>query len=140
MFTLTVKTYRKNPSNHSLQHGDDVTFSEFVTYLTTEIGPGGEYNEHWKPIHQLCAPCAVRYDIIGKYETLYEDADYLLHQLGESPSAFPRFARPSNTTSTLGKYFGSLTVDLLRKLYSVYEVDFRLFGYNLQEFLGFEVD
>ncbi|XP_034230799.1 carbohydrate sulfotransferase 11 [Thrips palmi] len=135
-----VKTYRKNPSNHSLLHGDDVTFSEFVTYLTTESGPEGEYNEHWKPIHQLCAPCALRYDIIGKYETLYEDADYLLHQLGESPSAFPRFARPSNTTATLGKYFGSLTVDLLRKIYSVYEIDFRLFGYNLQEFLGFEVD
>ncbi|KAJ1520042.1 hypothetical protein ONE63_004271 [Megalurothrips usitatus] len=135
-----VKTYRKNPSNHSLQHGDDVTFAEFVTYLTTENGPGGEFNEHWKPINQLCAPCAIRYDIIGKYETLYEDADYLLNQLGEPPAAFPRFAHPSNTTSTLGKYFGSLTVDLLRKIFSVYETDFRLFGYNLQEFLGFEID
>ncbi|XP_026290551.1 carbohydrate sulfotransferase 11 [Frankliniella occidentalis] len=135
-----IKTYRKNPSNHSLQYGHDVTFSEFATYLGTENGPGGEYNEHWKPIHQLCAPCAIRYDIIGKYETLYDDADYLLHQLGEPTSAFPRYAHPSNTTATLGKYFGTLSVDLLRKMYSVYETDFRLFGYNLQEFLGFEID
>ncbi|XP_026678380.1 carbohydrate sulfotransferase 11 [Diaphorina citri] len=76
-----IKTIRTRPTNHSLNHGDDVTFNEFATFLTKN-GRGEEMNEHWRPVHHLCQPCKINYDFIGKHETLYEDANLLLREIG----------------------------------------------------------
>lgn len=130
-----VKHYRQNASNESLTRGDDVTFKEFATYL---IGQEGVLNEHWRPIYDLCHPCSINYDIIGKYETLDQDSEFILTQVGETRISFPRAPKASSTTSNLSKYFGSLQNDVIKHLYNIYVMDFRLFGYNLQEFLGYE--
>jgi chondroitin 4-sulfotransferase 11 len=118
-----------------LARGDDVTFQEFATYLT---GQEGVLNEHWRPIYDLCHPCSISYDIIGKYETLDQDSDFILKQVGETRITFPRAPKASSTTSNLRKYFGSLQNDVIRRLYDIYVMDFKLFGYNLHEFLGYE--
>ncbi|XP_069693257.1 carbohydrate sulfotransferase 11 isoform X2 [Periplaneta americana] len=133
---LIIKHYRQNPSNESLTRGDDVTFKEFAAYLTgqKEI----VFNEHWKPIYDLCHPCTISYDIIGKYETLDQDSEFILKQVGETGISFPHAPKSSSTTSNLRKYFGTLHHDIIRQLYDVYEMDFKLFGYNLEEFLGYE--
>ena len=72
-----IKKYRKNANNRSLATGDDVTFDEFVQYL---LDPRKKHplNEHWKPMHELCSPCYYKYDLIGKYQTVEEDAQYIL--------------------------------------------------------------
>lgn len=131
-----IKHYRQNPSNESLTRGDDVTFKEFATYL---IGQEGVLNEHWRPIYDLCHPCSINYDIIGKYETLDQDSEFILKQVGETGISFPQAPKSSSTTSKLRKYFDSLQHDIIRQLYNVYIMDFKLFGYNLQEFLGYEM-
>lgn len=130
-----IKHYRQNASNESLTRGDDVTFKEFAAYL---IGEEGVLNEHWRPIYDLCHPCSISYDIIGKYETLVQDSEFILKQVGETRISFPRGPGSSSTTSNLQKYFGTLQDDIISQLYNVYIMDFKLFGYNLQEFLGYE--
>ena len=37
---------------------------------------------HWKQVEKLCFPCAFDFDFIGHFETLQEDADYLLSKAG----------------------------------------------------------
>ena len=52
-----IKKYRKNNYKGD---GNDVKFSEFVSYLIDTYGSGDVMNEHWTPIADLCHPCEVR--------------------------------------------------------------------------------
>jgi len=128
-----VQSYRKNPTDEALARGHDVTFSEFVQYLidpkSREKGP---FNEHWRPMHELCRPCHIKYDTIGKYETLLEDSWLVLenaknnHEVG-----FPQIQKRSNVV-VVKSYLSQITESQLKKLYKLYELDFRLFGYDFQ--------
>lgn len=67
-----VQLLRPNASNSSLEMGNDVSFEEFVEYLTLPLTTTTDIpytvNEHWESIVQLCHPCYVKYSIIGKTE------------------------------------------------------------------------
>lgn len=136
-----IKSFRKNSTAESLQHGNDVTFEEFARFLTT---PNGELadvvvNEHWKAITKLCHPCAVKYTLVGKYETLLDDSILALHMVNATHVPFPRDTRTSGTAQKLKKYFNPLPLSLIKKLYKIYEYDFKIFNYSLEDILGFEL-
>ncbi|XP_054280577.1 carbohydrate sulfotransferase 11-like [Macrosteles quadrilineatus] len=130
-----VKIFRNNPSPLSLLNGDDVTFAEFVAYLTSK---NSVFNEHWMPINKLCEPCLVNYDFIGKYETLNVDAQYFLNYVG-SDILFPRI-KPTNTSSLVTKSMSQLPYNSIISLYKIYYNDFKLFQYSLQSYLGYELE
>lgn len=132
-----IKRYRPNATEDSLRNGDDVTFAEFASFVadTRDL----VFNEHWAPIDRLCRPCAINYDFIGKHESLFPDSDYLLkHVVGVANVKFPK-GPDSNTSTQLIKYFMSLDHNTILRLYGVFELDFKLFNYNLQHILGYEV-
>lgn len=132
-----VKRYRVNATERSLRDGDDVTFAEFAAFVADTRDT--VFNEHWAPIDRLCRPCAVNYDFIGKHESLFQDSDYLLkHVVGTADVKFPK-GPDSNTSTELVKYFTSLHHKTILRLYNVFELDFKLFNYNLQNILGYEV-
>lgn len=127
-----VRQYRINASEESLTKGSDVTFNEFVRYVIdpkTAAAVGG-FNEHWKPVSELCLPCTIRYNVIGKYETLMDDAWLVLEKARLGWIGFPRSERPSSTTSLVEEFFNQLTQEELMHLYHIYELDFRLFDYH----------
>ncbi|XP_015270361.1 PREDICTED: carbohydrate sulfotransferase 14 [Gekko japonicus] len=124
-----VKKYRKNPGKTT---GDDVTFSEFLRYLLDEEVE--KMNEHWMPIYSLCQPCAVRYDFIGSYERLNEDANYVLERV-QAPS-FIHFPERQSwykpvTPQTLHYYLCNTPRGLVKDLLPKYILDFSLFAYPL---------
>ncbi|XP_060095272.1 carbohydrate sulfotransferase 14 [Heteronotia binoei] len=124
-----VNRYRKNPGKTT---GDDVTFSEFLRYLLDEEVE--KMNEHWMPIYSLCQPCAVRYDFIGSYERLNEDANYVLERV-QAPS-FIHFPERQSwykpvTPQTLHYYLCNTPRGLVKELLPKYILDFSLFAYPL---------
>ncbi|KAJ7398567.1 Carbohydrate sulfotransferase 14 [Pitangus sulphuratus] len=124
-----VRRYRKNGRNSA---GDDVTFSEFLQYLLDEDVE--RMNEHWMPIYNLCQPCAVRYDFIGSYERLRDDADHVLERI-QAPS-FIRFPERQAwykpvTAQTLHYYLCNTPRRLIKELLPKYILDFSLFAYPL---------
>ncbi|KAL9929254.1 carbohydrate sulfotransferase 11 [Glossina fuscipes fuscipes] len=136
-----IKAFRVNPSNHSLTHGDDVTFAEFIQYLLTpelSLSNQSNYNEHWEPITKLCNPCIMKYNLLGKFETLLDDSALALYLAGADHLTFPTGHKQSSTRKQLRKYFDPLSISAIRRLYEIYAEDFRLFDYSLEDVLGFE--
>ncbi|XP_059469273.1 carbohydrate sulfotransferase 11 isoform X2 [Neocloeon triangulifer] len=123
---LIIQMYRPNASPEALERADDVTFQEFASYVSdTQLRP----NEHWQPAAELCRPCAVHYDVVGKYESLKEDADFVLSHVSRTVR-FPELPKPSNTNANLKTSLDALPELLLERLQQIYEADFRLFDYQ----------
>ncbi|EDW39847.1 GL14199 [Drosophila persimilis] len=136
-----VRELRPEASNKSLEHGDDVTFGEFVEYLLTpELSRANQsaYNEHWEVIAKLCNPCVMKYNVVGKYDTLLDDSALALYLAGATNLTFPTGHKPSSTRANLRKYFDPLPIGAIRQLYEIYEEDFRFFDYGMDDVLGFE--
>lgn len=109
--------------------GEGVRFSEFVSFLLDKKDLA-TVNEHWRPYESLCHPCAVSYDVIGKYETLEEDSERFLRLIGAPEGLhFPRYA-PTNTSALLRFYLASVKPGRLAKLMMAYQRDFQLFQYD----------
>lgn len=131
--TTMLKARRGVGAFHNASRaGRGVTFAEFVYYLIDKTYTSGQQslNEHWAPYFDLCHPCTIPYDHIGKYETLEEDAEFILRKLGARPDLhFPPFV-PSKTASLVPGYLATLTKDTSKKLYELYKPDFALFQYE----------
>lgn len=129
-----MKKYRRTDSTahqNASKSGHGVTFAEFVSYLTDTQQESNEVlNEHWAPYVDLCHPCALNYNIIGKYETLEEDSEYILRRIGSPPDLhFPPLVT-SRTETLVADHLASLPDDLSRSLYNMYRPDFKLFQYD----------
>jgi hypothetical protein len=126
-------------------NGHDVTFDEFIRYLLTpELSMNyqsnqSSLNEHWESISRLCHPCLIKYNVIGKYETINDDSALALNLIHAHNVTFPKVTRTSGTSEKLQQYIDQLPLGLIRNLYKMYESDFKLFGYDLDDILGLEL-
>lgn len=129
--TKIIQKYRTNPSNRSLQEGDDVTVSEFVDFIIGEWTAKRELDFHWKPMVDICLPCSIKYDFIGRFETMQQDIDFLLHKLNKDEfGQFFEKTKPYSTSQLVKRFMDQLTPLQLSQLYQVYEQDFKVFGYD----------
>ena len=132
--TVIIKRYRPKEltSPESLILGHDVRFPELVQYLTDESNPVRMSNVHFTPITDLCFPCQMDYDYVGKYESLEDDAEMILKQVNVTlPFVFPP---SSNEESKRSKHWvedmQSLTKEQQNALFKEYRKDFELFDYD----------
>lgn len=92
-----------------------------------------EYAHFWFRINNFFL------SFVGKYETLIDDSALALHMANADNYTFPSSQRTSGTSERLRDYFNSIPIGVTRNLYKLYEDDFKLFGYGLEEVLGFEL-
>lgn len=125
-----IERYRVNATKESLELGHDVTFDEFTRFVTDPKTDERPLNEHWRPMVELCRPCEIQYDLIGKYETLDDDTRLVLNAIGPNRDIkFP--TQPSaNNSLVIKSFYQALPKAQLQKIYSLFELDFRLFGYD----------
>ncbi|XP_034757269.1 carbohydrate sulfotransferase 12-like [Etheostoma cragini] len=108
------------------------SFYNFIQYLldpqTEEKRP---LEPHWRQMYRQCHPCLIQYDFIGHQETLQQDAGQLLKMLKlEDDIKFPPSYENMTSPSSLSDWFSTVPLEDRRKLYELYEGDFRLFGYK----------
>uniref|UniRef100_A0A3Q3W7K9 Carbohydrate sulfotransferase n=1 Tax=Mola mola TaxID=94237 RepID=A0A3Q3W7K9_MOLML len=107
------------------------TFEQFIRYLLDpETEMESIFNEHWRQVYRLCHPCQVKYDFIGRLETLETDAEHLLKLLEvDHLVQFPSGNRNRTAASWERDWFAQIPIAMRRELYKLYEPDFDLFGY-----------
>ncbi|TNN86042.1 Carbohydrate sulfotransferase 12 [Liparis tanakae] len=107
------------------------SFQQFVAYLLDpETETESVFNEHWRQVYRLCHPCQVKYDFIGRLETLETDAEHLLKLLEvDHLLRFPSGARNRTAASWERDWFAQIPVAMRRELYELYQPDFEMFGY-----------
>ena len=124
-----IQRYRPGASQHSMQTGDDVTFEEFVMFLLDERTKQ-PYDIHWRPYYQICHPCMMQYDFVGKYETLNQDVDFILEELGVKHLIdFPERPNTFKTSDVLKAVFSNISSEQVHNLWKLYSVDYSMFGY-----------
>ena len=130
--TQIIRQYRPSADNDSVTTGKNVTFEEFVRYAI-DTHPAKQ-NEHWQPYGQLCSFCNINYDFIGKYETLENDARFVLNRIGARQIKFPRtsFVKSSSkaTNQSWTDVYRSVSQELIHKLWEKYSEDFEMFQYS----------
>ncbi|CAG0889644.1 unnamed protein product [Darwinula stevensoni] len=128
---------RDSNANQSLENGSSrnysITFEEFVCFITdAKSSKERKFNEHWQPIYELCSPCFIHYDFIGKYETLTIDAQKVLDLVKVKHLKFPDLRSRSSTAQEIVENFmGSLSEESRQNLFQLYNDDFELFDYDL---------
>ena len=124
-----VQNFRPNPPVHP--KGDDVSFSEFLAYVAgTE---NSLLNEHWSPYVDLCQPCYVNYDYVGYFESIEEDALFLLSTLKlDKLVHYPKKQRYYSILSEEERaaYFENVPPTVLQDVTNKFALDFQLFGYQ----------
>ncbi|XP_076877689.1 carbohydrate sulfotransferase 8 isoform X2 [Brachyhypopomus gauderio] len=130
-----ISRYRRNPSQQALRTGAGVTFKEFIQYLLDVHRPVG-MDIHWEPVAQLCSPCLTHYDFIGKFETMEEDANFLLRHIGAPanltfPSIKDRNPNAARTSSQITReYFMQLNLTERQRAYDFFFMDYLMFNYS----------
>ncbi|KAF3706000.1 Carbohydrate sulfotransferase 8 [Channa argus] len=130
-----ISRYRANATRSALRTGAGVTFREFVQYLLDVRRPVG-MDIHWEPISQLCNPCLLRYNFIGKFESLAEEANFLLQRIGAPKNlTFPDFKDRNphaerTSWSITQRYFSQLNATERQKAFDFYYMDYLMFNYT----------
>jgi len=116
--------------------GKVVTFAEFAEYVADTARRG--LDPHWRPQHQLCHPCYVDYDFVGRFENLAADSRHVLARLAASGgpgsnTTFPTenvFDRNVHSSAIVRPFFANVSRSLVQRLISIYRIDYELFGYD----------
>ena len=122
-----------------------VTLTEFAQYVLDEwssVKSVGKYSSHWRPQYELCNLCDINYDYIGHFENIQNDAKYVLSKLTASGRLegiaqnvrFPVLnafqPRGPLSREKRNSFYASVPMDIMTKLIQMYELDYKLFGYD----------
>ncbi|XP_064621030.1 carbohydrate sulfotransferase 12-like [Lineus longissimus] len=113
----------------------EIEFHEFVRFLLDqERFQIGYVDEHWDSFFNECLPCHVNYDVIGKYESLEMDSEFILKNLGWDKQVKwpPRSKHYSgNSSSSLKEQaFKGVSKILFSGIQKHYGEDIIAFGYH----------
>ncbi|KAK7891005.1 hypothetical protein WMY93_022968 [Mugilogobius chulae] len=129
-----ISKYRANATRKALRTGAGVTFREFVRYLLDVKRPVG-MDIHWEPVTQMCSPCLMRYNFIGKFENLEKEANFLLRNIDAPenltfPDVKDRNPLAERTSAEITqRYFAQLDAAERQKVYDFYYMDYLMFDY-----------
>ncbi|XP_035826128.1 carbohydrate sulfotransferase 11 [Aplysia californica] len=132
-----IEKYRENPTKEAVELGTDLKFEEFVNYLT-DPKRKLHLNEHWDKFQDLCHPCIVNYDFIGKLPNIDKDSGYVLERTGIADKVkFPSRSESKygrlGTDSYMKKYYTQIPKKSLIQLFNMYKADFAIFNFTIPE-------
>ncbi|KAH9492025.1 Carbohydrate sulfotransferase 11 [Bulinus truncatus] len=128
-----INKYRPNPPADN--EGEGLQFPEFVDYLLDKEKKI-PMNEHWDRFYHICAPCQMKYDFVGKLESIETDFDFLLSHIIKDfsvrlPSRSDLKYTYNQTNVFIKEFYSQLSRRDVIKMYQMYKKDFLLFNYSM---------
>ncbi len=116
------------------------SFEEFIQYILvsarTPIGIS-RMDYHWQPYSVLCQVCKFKYNFIGKYEMFNDHLSDFLKVVNISDwNIQTRNGASGLTKWDYQKFYSTLPDELICRLMHLYEQDFHLFKYRLDDYLN----
>ena len=112
---------------------DNNTFSNYVNQHIERNGI--VIGNHGNPYSLNCKFCKYEYDMIGHLDESGDDFKYLEKKLKLKFSHI-NISIKGIKTDLARNYFRELSNETIRRLYKVYEFDFKAFGYEYESFLN----
>lgn len=107
--------------------GYKISFAELCQFVSEDAQ--AKADPLFKPLTALCDPCANPFDFVAKFETLSEDANWLLIR-ANSDLKFPIVLEDHQSWTSAWKQLKEKNHHVAQKLQQLYYWDFRLFGYS----------
>ena len=120
-----------------------MTFPEFVRYVLWERDHKAQVDVHWRPQYDTCRPCHIKYDYLGYYETMHDDAKHVLRKIAAGTRLeFPAgdFDTKVPNSNTYLKLYENVTVDDVSRLLEFYKNDYKVFGYKIPDAIRKKLD
>jgi len=111
----------------------NITFAEFAQYVVDTWSSGERLNDHWIPQNQVCNPCYIHFDFIGRFENLNNDVRRVLAKLTASNATFPfqnSFDKNVRLSQIVRSFYANLSRNTVQNLIRIYKLDYQLFGYD----------
>ncbi|CAG5097402.1 Oidioi.mRNA.OKI2018_I69.XSR.g15061.t1.cds [Oikopleura dioica] len=105
---------------HSQEDDELITFPDFCEFVADD-----------SQARSVCDPCSNPFDFVAKFETLTDDANWLLERAG-SNLTFPHHQEDTEQWRSAWQKVVSNKKQASQKLHQLYYWDFRLFGYNTE--------
>lgn len=108
-----------------------ITFADFLCYVSRAVS--SQLDIHWMPYVEICDFCNPHwnFDFIGKFETLKEEANYLLDKFKVNDLRFPSGYRSKNEQRMRFKNaYSSVPPKTVEAILKRFQSDFLLFDYN----------
>jgi len=120
-----------------------VTFNEFIRYVLWDHEENNHADIHWRPQYEVCRPCYVKYDYLGYYETIHDDAKNFLRNIDAGPDVqFPSHDHDSRQRSSkvyLNMY-ENITASDIRRLLDFYKNDYHVYGIEVPDTIRRRLD
>lgn len=110
------------------------TFEHFLQYIFSK---GLREDVHWQPYTKLCQVCLLKYNFIGKYETIGTDLQRFMSLLGIDSQEWNQkdYAKTGKTKENYQLLYKDLSDQMLCTLKRFYRDDFRVFNYQFDDYL-----
>ncbi|XP_070000638.1 carbohydrate sulfotransferase 11 [Penaeus vannamei] len=146
---LQAHIVAKYRSGRSADTPPTPTFPEFVQHVidsTVDLSSAAEWRKNvkcWTPYWVHCSVCHYDYNIIMKLETMEQDEQFLitLSRLNELKNRTSWVhLRGASSTQLAMQYYKELTRHQMFQLYNRYELDFKIFQYDINDYLSVAKD
>ena len=129
-----LKKYRRDEFEDWIADGNahnttDIhpSFSEFLRFMSRFSL--NRYNEHFRPIIELCYPCAVHYDVFLNFKTLEYDVFALMQFLDIPFDYYPESIahKLTPTENFLADYFKDVDMEIKVKLFRAFRTELEFY-------------
>jgi hypothetical protein len=120
-----------------------VPFTKFVEKEVIAAGNAGSWkNTYLRPCSLDCNPCCTHFDVLSSFSTLTEDFGFIKSsQKLDHAKAVADFGDAQDLDgtaidpTTMTRYFAGLPKAIVDGIYKVYQKDFELYGYKIDDYL-----